>query len=154
MDTSLLLSQLAIQRQRAAAAKAAKEKLLEAVYASPEYQAALSESADANEQMAILETAIHQDGLTAYIQSGDKKPFDGVTVKVFTRLKYDLVTALDWSRKNRPELLTLDTRLFEQYAKGVAGSVPVPCVEMVTEPRVQIAADLSKFILQGEPKNV
>ena len=150
MNTNLL-TELAKMRDLHTRANERRTAVIKAARETSEYteNTALIDYAAA--RMAEIEAQIAAEALQNYTATGNKKPVDGVTVKVFTVLKYDLPEALDWARKNLAEALTLDRKLFETHAKGVAKTQPVPVVQIVDEPRVQIASDLEHYLPKAEP---
>lgn len=138
-----LLAELVAQRQRLDVSKAAKADMLRAVEADPTYQYIVDSINDAAAKVEELTNTIKTWGEAAYIQTGDKAPAPGVKIRMVSRIDYDLPTALDWSRANLQEALTLDTKFFEAYAKGVQGTRPVPCVTFTQEPQVTISKVIS-----------
>lgn len=120
--------------------------MLEIVRQTPEYQECEKTANHARAMIANNEETIKALALDQYHAYGEKKPAPGVTVKLFTALEYDPVRALDWARANLPEALTLDRRLFEAHAKGVAKTQPVPVVKVVQQPRVQIVTNLEQTL--------
>lgn len=145
MDTCFI-EQLALQRRWLASAKENREQMLDRVRKSTEFIELEETIQDIQAKVAELELAITADAMADYLQTGDKKPAPCVSIKMFHVLKYDPVAALDWCRANLPAALTLDKRFFETHAKAVAATQPVPGVVVAPDPRVQIAADLSKFV--------
>ena len=139
------LTQLALARLQLAHAKACKDDLLSVITESDNYKLALSDIGAAQAEIERLTPIIQARALSEWVATGAKK-MDGVTVKSFTILTYDPVAALDWSRANLPEALTLDRTFFETHAKGVAATKPVPVVSISTETRAQIASNLSAFL--------
>ena len=88
-----------------------------------------------------MEGSIRDAALAAFQATGDKHPFPGVEVKVFTTLTYDPRDALLWAEEHRVAL-QLDKRTFEGIARGPTGK-SMEFLHTSEEPRAQIASDLS-----------
>lgn len=134
-----LVAMLGDVRKELDEAERACQWILDAARLSDEYRAAAERAERAKARLEDLESAVKNGALSVYMTSGDKKPAPGVQVKLYTTLEYDYVAALDWARANLPAALSLDKRFFETHAKAVAGTLPVPCVNVVKVPRVTIA---------------
>jgi hypothetical protein len=96
----------------------------------------------------ILVDGIKQAALAEYQATKQKDPITGITVKIYKVIKYDAEKAEAWAKEKMPEMLVLDEKAFEKYAKAVADVAPVPCVEYLDDPRPQIASDLSDYLPQ------
>src|SRR3990167_149528 len=95
----------------------------------------------ASDNITVLETSIRETAVQAFQATGDKHPFPGVEVKVFTTLTYDPRDALLWAEEHRVAL-QLDKRTFEGIARGPTGK-SMEFLHTSEEPRAQIASDLS-----------
>jgi hypothetical protein len=93
-------------------------------------------AADANLRAAAL---------MEYQASGEKRPTEGVEVKLVTRLDYSEQQAFDWA-KSSGMALALDKKAFEAIAKGAK----LGFVRVEQRPQVTVATDLGK-VLVTEP---
>lgn len=141
-----LVEALYHHQKQLAELRAAKEQMMMELEASPKYKVIQSGIIYATERIEALRLDLQIKALDSYVANGTTKPHSAVTVKVFTVMDYDDLTALEWARANLPVVLTLDRKMFEQFAKASAEKAPFPCVKTRTEPRVQIATDLSKHV--------
>lgn len=91
------------------------------------------------------EEALRSMALVAYRENGDKAPVAGVTVKQYKHLVYDTAIATEWCKANAPALIM--HTLSPDYGK-VAENLPGAPIEVVYEPRVQIAKDLGKAVAE------
>ena len=89
---------------------------------------------------------IQIEALKAYQETGNKKPADGVGIRVYKKLKYDTEQAIEWCKANLPSGLKLDTRTFEKHAKAVEDTLPLAFVEYYEDAGVTIASDLSDYL--------
>lgn len=116
----------------------------------------LEESKEWMRYRQILETAQHEQrmlddqirslAVTNYEGSGEKHPHPAVSIRLYTKVKYDYSTAFVWSQANLPQAITLDTKLFDKHAKAVAETAPIYFVEIAKEPQASIASDLSAYL--------
>lgn len=125
-----------------------KQALLEQ---APIYQQLLKIQAEKKEIKAKIEMVrdhvkTYAEGL--YQSEGDKKPADGVEVRIYTKYEYDPELALDYCKQALPLALKLDTKTFEKYVKGVQEVKPLPFVEVIEDPRVMISSDLTEYLRQ------
>lgn len=86
----------------------------------------------------------HWDG------TGEREPWPGVKVKLYTVVDYDRKEAELWARENAPYMLLLNHSAFEKAAKvNLTGLVAT----LRKEPRATIARDLSAYLpAPGEPE--
>lgn len=91
-----------------------------------------------------LEQSIKAQAIADYERTG-QKPASHIKIVMRKRLSYDKIVATDWCKLHLPEALTIDTRFFEEHAKAVANTTPIPGVTLVSEPTAQIASDLSNL---------
>ena len=109
-------------------------------------QAAQESRKKLSESIALLETFIRKSALDDFSRAGVKPKVEGVVIKMFKTLKYERGAAEKWAREKMPELFKFDEKGFEKYAKAVADTVPVPCVKIEEEPRVEISSNLSMYL--------
>ncbi|MDP2651182.1 MAG: hypothetical protein Q8O98_01175 [bacterium] len=98
----------------------------------------------AGEDVAVKEAWLRTLTLSSYLLTGNKTPAPGVSVKVFQVLDYDKELAYLWAMTHQVAL-KLDTPTFEKLAKAS----PIDCVQIVDEPRAQIAQDLSAVLKES-----
>jgi hypothetical protein len=91
------------------------------------------------------EQRVRELALAEHALSGDAKPAEGIQIKEFSKVVYAPNLALDWCRAHAPKYLQLDTKAFEKAA-SVLRDLGAP-VELVREPRVSIATDLSAWLV-------
>ena len=96
--------------------------------------------ADRESQVKALAVAMYQ-------ATGEKKPADGVQVKLFTTLNYDKEKAFHWACETGIAVMptALDVKAFEKIAKATV----IPFVTITEEPRPSIDSDLS-HLLEGD----
>lgn len=145
--TDLLRQQLAEVAERRAKAetmasllKAMRDEFdadnAEVIAEAARAKAALAES-DANARALVV--AMYQSD-----PQKNKKPAEGVTVRVTKVYTYDPVTALDWAREKKLALIpeSLDEKAFLEIAKAT----PLPFVTITEEPSATLASDLSQYL--------
>lgn len=116
------------------------DSLLEAVKQSPDYLRAQEILTNTKQAIAALEAEIKSAGVQAYTETGEKKVFPGVNVKVFKAVKIiDEKAMREWTVKNLPDALVPDTEKLKKYAKEIA---PVDGIQITEEPRAEIASKL------------
>ena len=108
-------------------------------------QSAQEERKKLCESISLLETFIRKSALDDFTRAG-VKPLEGVVIKMFKTLKYERASAEKWAREKMPELFKFDEKGFEKYARAVADTVPVPCVKIEEEARVEISSNLSMYL--------
>jgi hypothetical protein len=141
-----LLKDLHIARIVVAENRAEMRRLAAEFEASEGYRA-LQEKANKSANIIEITVAeINDISLSAFEMDGNKNPWPVIAIKEF-----DVVTipndaaAREWCFTNFRPALKLDTRAFEKAAKD--GNVPAELATVTKEPRVQIASDLSKYLL-------
>jgi len=91
------------------------------------------------------EELLRMQALAAFSEDGSTKPVAGVTIKHFKHVVFDTVTAFAWCMDNAPALIM--HTLSPDYGK-VAEKLPGAPIEVIYEPRVTIATDLSKVVTE------
>lgn len=101
------------------------------------------------EQLTVAECDLKDSALAHYAATGERKPFQGVEVKVKSVLSYDTAEALAWAKSTTLALVpeSLDVKAFEKLAKATA----LPFVTVHDRPQAQIARDLSAVL--PDPKD-
>lgn len=95
-----------------------------------------------NGDIKETDEAIRAQAIVNYHQTQDKNPIDGVSIAIQKVCEYSQDEAKDWANYNAPEMLKLDTRKFEKYARVVADTLPIEFVTIKEEPSVRIASKL------------
>lgn len=114
---------------------------------SQKWHAARDKYREHERYIETLEVAVRNAAVEAFLATGDKHPAEGVTVKVFKNLSYAIETVTDWARLHMPMVLALDRKRFERAA--TSGILPDTApVDVIDEPRVTIASDLSVYLEQ------
>ncbi len=103
--------------------------------------ARLNNKTELTQEIEELELSIHTAGMQMYDATHNRTPAPGVTVKMFTVMRYHDSVVLEWC-KAHDIALTFDRKVFEKIAQAD----PPPFVQIAQEPRVQIATDLRKAI--------
>ena len=109
-------------------------------------QTAIEKKRKVSEAVSLLESFIRKSALEDYTRAGVKPNVEGVVIKLFKTLKYERGAAEKWAREKLPELFKFDEKGFEKYAKAVADTLPVPCVKIEEEARVEIATNLKMYL--------
>ncbi|MCK9570828.1 hypothetical protein M0R72_17900 [Candidatus Pacearchaeota archaeon] len=83
--------------------------------------------------------------LEAYHQTGEKKPAQGVGIRITKSLSYDETAAKAWALKENQGFLVLDREGFEAYAKALLKmkrSIPGILLQEEDRPQATIAKEL------------
>ena len=99
-----------------------------------------------SELINLLEDFIRKSALDDFSRAGVKPKVEGVVIKLFKTLKYERGAAEKWASEKLPELFKFDEKGFEKYARAVADTVPVPCVKIEEEARVEISTNLKMYL--------
>lgn len=123
--------------------KSIKSTIIEQAKATGDYQ--FAEEGDKTESATIeaLTAEIKDRALATYYATKEKKPFVGVTVKIFKVFKVKVNSDMEaWVEKNFVAAISrvFDMKLIESFAKSNPNTVPG--TEIVEEPRAEIAKDL------------
>lgn len=104
------------------------------------------------EAETVADVDLRDEALKIYAADLDnKKPIEGVEVKLWDVMDFDRVEAETWARANMPALLVLDTAAYKKVLKEVKDSkilsdlIPLPGTVRL-EPKVSIARDLSAYL--------
>lgn len=94
--------------------------------------------ANSKKRASEVESALRDLIKEIYEETGDKSPYKGLGIRVYTNQKvnYDPDRMERWARREAPMLLTLDTKAVEDLAKTNPGKFPQGMVEVETEERV------------------
>ena len=124
----------------------AKEEKLKALPEYQEVERIQVERQQIKDRIDQARERVNELTLDLYNATGDKKPADGVGVRIYRVLEYDQEKALTWCKEHLEPALKLDKRTFEKYAKGVEDVQPLEFVDYLDEPRPTIAGDLSEYL--------
>ena len=89
---------------------------------------------------------IKQLALDEYRQTQEKKPADGIAIRVYRCVAYDEEIALDWCKEYLPMALKLQKSKLEKHLKAIQDTAPPEWVEYYEEPRTTISSDLSIYL--------
>ena len=148
IETNILL--LAQHQQRAAEAKEHMKKLQDELEASENWKYWAKLLGEANKQVCKVDNSLRKNVIATYEETGEKKPHPACGVRLTTKMRYVDADAITWCRENLPAALSLNRRLFEKHAKGVAETAPIPGVAFIKEPKATIAKDLSVYLKDQE----
>jgi len=134
-----LLDQLKEAREESAAARKAKQAIIEAAQETIEYQRADEATNAADELITRLEAKIKQQALGLHELCAELP--ERVAVKMFTVVNVpDELKAKNWCIAHFTPALKLDGKVFEKAAKD--GNIPPELATVSKEPRAQIATKL------------
>jgi len=95
-----------------------------------------------------LKDKIRELALESYGKDGNKNPHNAVAIKIITGLGIDTVKAIEYAKRELPQALTLDTRVFTKIVKALPDEKVPDCVTITKSPRAEIARDLSAFLVK------
>lgn len=91
--------------------------------------------------LAQAEDQLKSAVLEVYKETEEKKPIDGVEVKIVKTMTYVPAIVLAWCRKNAPTFLIVNKKPFEKTAVAMGAPVNVK-----DEPKCYVAKDLSIYL--------
>lgn len=91
---------------------------------------------------ANLTKRIKEEGLKEYLATKEKPSLAGLGLRINKSMKCDLDKVTEWAKENAKMLFVLDVKALEKLAKNS----PVPGVEIVDDPMITIASDLSEYL--------
>jgi hypothetical protein len=100
---------------------------------------------DAGKILSEVEAQLRNLTLQAYHQTGEKRPAQGVSIRITKRLSYDEAAAKAWALKENPGFLVLDRPGFEAYAKvllKMKRSIPGILLQEDEKPMATISKEL------------
>jgi multidrug efflux pump subunit AcrA (membrane-fusion protein) len=113
------------------------------------------------EDVKAADEAFREAALETYaIDPENKKPVDGIEVKLYDVMDFDKAEADTWARTNMPALLILDEKAYRKILKEVANNKALRNVPVLStipgtvrkEPKPNVDRDLSAYIPQEQPK--
>jgi len=135
-----LLKELKDLRTTLESVKSDMKDRLEAFQNSGEYKDLRESRLRIDSKIAILEDNIREIAKIEYETSGNKKPHDKVSVKIFNVFKVtDTSKVYEWCQRYFVGALKPDMKMVEDYVKS---NQPFDGVELTTEPKVMIAGTL------------
>jgi hypothetical protein len=114
------------------------------------YEAARAAHGELLMDIENLRSEIKNDAIEDYEQTGEKKPTEGVAIRIYRRVDYDPEIALEWCKQSLPKALKLDKSMLEKHLKAIQDTAPPEWVEYYEEPRPTISSDLSFLLEKGD----
>jgi len=144
-ETKSMLRNLAVIREEIASTKTDVKHAQANLEASVEWEI-LQTSKDHLKELETealeLMVSIKKEALEEYRLTNEKPSVDGLALRINHLLRYDLGKVTEWCKENAKALFKLDIGEFEKLAKTIS----VPGVEIVDEPTITIAQDLSFYL--------
>lgn len=140
-----LIDQLVDLRQREIVGKEFIKQAQDKLELTTEWQElqSLKISLDSiQEKLLETDTKIREMAIAQYQASGNKHPYNGVSIVINKELIYNEQTAIEWAINFARNVLRLDKRGFEKHARAVADTIPLSFVEIEEVPGVRIAKEL------------
>lgn len=145
------LKRLAQLRKQMEEDRALVNAYLEEIKKDPRWTGPSSRTTAATVEASQLYIELVEESVRLFRETQKKKPFPGLEVKETIVLDYNPVNALEWCKTNLPGAikLNLNTTLFETNAKAMSkNGTPLDFVTITTEPKGQIASDLSTYLTE------
>jgi hypothetical protein len=121
--------------------KQRKAEMLEVITESPEYKALLEEIELYEKDEFILEAQLRAAALADYIETGSKKPFPGIGIRVYQKLEIsDQEAATDYIADKLPAAMKVD---WKQAEKLVKAGVSIPGTELVENPKATLPKEIT-----------
>jgi len=89
-----------------------------------------------------IDNRLRLAAINCFEKTGEKNPVDGVKVIILKPVEYELDKAVRWAIDNATNMLKLDKRQFEKYAKAMSEIMPLEFVEIKEVPSVRIAKNI------------
>lgn len=141
-----LLNDLHKYRISMDAAKTTMSEIIEKAKQEMTYRDADADASLCTAKIMEIVQLINDQCLPQFAMDGEKHLHEAVIVKEFDVVNpYDPQRATAWCFTDFHAGLKLDVKSFESEVK--AGRVPAELASVTKEPRVQIASDLSKYLL-------
>jgi hypothetical protein len=140
-----LVKQLKLARQDLEDKQTYSAKILQQIQQTAlwkEYEFAKQDEDKAKVHLVEVDETVRIQALNVYFQTNNKKPADGVSIIIGKNLNYNPNEARAWAIEYNPNLLELNTRNFERYAKAVLDVTPLEFVTVEEVPSVRIAKEL------------
>lgn len=93
-----------------------------------------------------LTDQVRAEALAAFQETGNKQPWPGVQIKMYSKIEFSEEEARAWCFDYAGSLLKLDTRAFQRAAPAL----PDAPITITKEPRATIASDLSMYQKEKE----
>jgi hypothetical protein len=110
-------------------------------------------------ELELRDNSLRDAVLDSFKIDENPKPHDGIEIKQVDSATFDKVAAHQWAISNAAALLTLDVKAYDKLLREVRGNKTLTAVfgsmpgEVVKEPKVYIAGDLSAYLpKKEEPK--
>ncbi len=135
-----LLDQLKDVRERQSTTKGLMNKMIDSVRESEEYKSFQTMNETENELIENIEKELRDLALSEFQASGNKKPHEKVSIKIFKVFKViDAEKVADWCRRFYVGALKPDMKMVEGYVKDNSA---FDGVELTEEARAQIATKI------------
>lgn len=141
ISTEELLKMLAFHREMADSNKFIMGKIIEEAKALPSYKDADQNAKSETAMVEALTAEIKSRAIGEYLGSGNKKPYPGVTVKVFRTFMVNSQEIMEaWVEKN---LAAAVKKVFDMdVIKTFAKTNPIPGTDLLEDIRAEIASKL------------
>lgn len=138
-----LLIELADKKETLTQLRQQMQSMILGVTESEEYKNILEQERITVETIDELDTKIREGALEYYKLTGDKKPYEGVGIRVMTKITYDDESALNWCENWYRDALVIDKKMFDKFVRKLPEeSLPI-FVSIEYQPTATISADLS-----------
>jgi|GEM_PF-2438046 len=117
------------------------ESLMQETTAGRAFQLYSKQLEQVGESLSDAEDQLKSAVLELYEETKEKKPINGVEIKIVKTMTYISAIVLAWCRKNAPTLLIVNKKPFEKTAVEMGAPVKVK-----QEPKCYIAKDLSSYL--------
>jgi len=117
--------------------------LLNTILESAEYKTLEELKRVRNAEIQMLDEQIRYEAICYYMETGDKKPIEGVGIRVMTKVNYDEHKATDWCTTNLPAALTVNKKVFEKIVKEMPEESLPDYISIEEQPSATISSDLS-----------
>jgi len=150
--TEIQLRQLALARAKVAKLKTNYEELERAFQEQSHVAQLLDELSRQQEICSNAELRLRAGAADLYKSEDVRQPHPAVKIRLVRKLEYLENMAWEFCAEHLPKALKLDKRFFEKHCRAVADTDPISFVEIIQEPQVTIARDLSAYIEEPEPE--
>jgi hypothetical protein len=136
-----------LNKQLEIAEEAAEKEYLE-LTETPQFiahQEAEAHTAEIEELISEVRDRVYELTLHVYQETGEKKPANGVGIRVYQKVQYDEENAFEWCKVHLNTALKIDKRKLEKHLKAIQETAPPEWCEYYEEPKATISSDLSVY---------
>lgn len=140
-----LIKQLKLARQDLEDKQTYTAKILQQIQQTAlwkEYEFAKQDEDNAKKSLASIDADLRLAALAIYETTQNKKPADGISIVINKSLFYIPTEATAWAKEHQPDLIELNEKKFEKYARAILDVTPLEFVTVEEVPSVRIAKDL------------